>query len=278
MKNLITLFLFFVSSYAFGQHRLDSFNNSATDLPNASKTCSTAANSMIASLPEFSDTSHKEHKADSSGVYEDLDSLPAFPGGEDAMISWLQNNIEYPIRAREAGWIGICYLKVTIDSTGKIINVVIDRSSGHKILDDASIAAVKKMPKWTPGYVKGKAVSVYSTIPINYSLTNSPNGTALYKYGQNKLTDSLTYFISKQYSPKKTQSINCTLWVDIDSSGKIYNVRYVSKFKGSEELKIAIINAVESTNKSWIISTNNGPNQLITFRLPIQLTIPGKKK
>lgn len=277
MKRLFFIF-FFVSSYAFGQHRLNSLNNSATDLPNSSKTCSTAANSMIASLPEFSDTSHKEHKADSTGTSEDLDSLPEFPGGEDSMVSWLQNNIEYPIRAREKDWIGICYLKVTIDSTGKIKDVKVALSSGHKILDDASIAAVKKMPNWTPGFSKGKAVSVSTTIPINYYMELPPNGTALYKYGKNKLTDSLTYFIHKQYSPKKTQSINCTLWVDIDTSGKIYNVRYVSKFKGSEELKIAIINAVESTNKSWIISTNNGPNQLITFRLPIQLTIPGKKK
>ena len=94
---------------------------------------------------------------------------PAFPGGESAMMEWIQQNIEYPQLAVEMGEQGIVYCQFVVNRDGSIEQVRIVRGVSDS-LDDEARKIVKKMPKWTPGEQAGKKVRCRFTLPIHFRL------------------------------------------------------------------------------------------------------------
>lgn len=94
-----------------------------------------------------------------------------FPGGFSAMMKFIQQNIQYPAMAREAGISGKCHLKFVVDETGGISNVEILKGvPGCGDCDKEAIRVVKSMPKWKPGKQTGRAVRVYYNLPINFKI------------------------------------------------------------------------------------------------------------
>jgi periplasmic protein TonB len=79
----------------------------------------------------------------------------------------------YPAAARQQGIQGTVHLKALIGADGSIqeLNVI----DGHPLLAPAAIDAVKKW-KYKPYLVNGKAVSVETTITVNFVLSGSPQG------------------------------------------------------------------------------------------------------
>ena len=94
---------------------------------------------------------------------------PAFPGGEGAMMQWIQEHIEYPQLAVEMGEQGIVYVQFVVNKDGSIEQVKIMRGVSDA-LDDEAVKVVKKMPKWTPGEQAGKKVRCRFTLPIHFRL------------------------------------------------------------------------------------------------------------
>jgi protein TonB len=94
---------------------------------------------------------------------------PTFPGGEGAMMSWIQEHIEYPQLAVEMGEQGIVYVQFVVNKDGSIEQVKIMRGVSDA-LDDEAKRVVKRMPKWTPGEQAGKKVRVRYTLPIHFRL------------------------------------------------------------------------------------------------------------
>lgn len=74
---------------------------------------------------------------------------------------------QYPQMARIAHISGDVILKVTIDRTGQVKEVV--ATSGHPILIQSAIDAVKKW-KYRPYVVNGEAVEVESTVKVQYHM------------------------------------------------------------------------------------------------------------
>jgi protein TonB len=71
--------------------------------------------------------------------------------------------------AREAGIQGKVYVKFVVKKDGTIGEVKVVRGV-HKTLDREAIRAVKSMPKWTAGEQRGKKVSVWFTLPVNFRI------------------------------------------------------------------------------------------------------------
>jgi len=94
---------------------------------------------------------------------------PTFPGGESAMMTWIQEHIEYPQLAVEMGEQGIVYVQFVVNKDGSIEKVKIMRGVSDA-LDDEAKRVVKRMPKWTPGEQAGKKVRVRYTLPIHFRL------------------------------------------------------------------------------------------------------------
>lgn len=75
----------------------------------------------------------------------------------------------YPEKARKNGWEGMTVLKIIVDQKGKVSDVTVLKSSGHRVLDRAAIAAARQFV-FAPGQKDGKTVRVEMTLPISFKL------------------------------------------------------------------------------------------------------------
>lgn len=77
----------------------------------------------------------------------------------------------YPREALLDGAEGTVVLKVLVDVDGKPLSVEIERSSGHRRLDDAARRQVLRKWMFRPAIRNGEAVQVYGIVPVNFSLS-----------------------------------------------------------------------------------------------------------
>ena len=97
--------------------------------------------------------------------------IPEYPGGEEALNSFLIKNINYPVMAKIRGLQGIVITEFIVEKDGSISNVKVRESSGHRILDKEAVRVMKLMPNWSPGTVDGKPVRVKFSLPIEFKFT-----------------------------------------------------------------------------------------------------------
>lgn len=94
-----------------------------------------------------------------------------FPGGFTAMMKYMQQNVQYPPMAREAGISGKCFLKFVVNETGEISNVeVLKGVPGCSDCDKEAIRVVKSMPKWKAAKMTGRAVKCYFNLPFSFKI------------------------------------------------------------------------------------------------------------
>ena len=104
-----------------------------------------------------------------SRVYVIAEQKPQFPGGHDAMLSYLRQSIKYPEPALKANVEGIVFVKFTVDADGTLGDVVIVKGVGFG-LDREAIRLVKEMPKWEPAIQNGKPIRASQEIEIKFDL------------------------------------------------------------------------------------------------------------
>jgi TonB family protein len=103
-------------------------------------------------------------------IYMDVESMPEFLGGQQAMMKFLAENIQYPVIAQENGIQGRVICQIVIEKDGSITNVKVAQSSGETFFDKEAIRVLTSMPKWKPGRHRGELVRVLYTIPITFRL------------------------------------------------------------------------------------------------------------
>jgi len=102
-------------------------------------------------------------------IFEIVEVNPEFPGGEEARLKFLRDNIAYPKVAMEAGIEGTVTLSFVVEPDGRITNVEVLRGRAPS-LDEEAVRVAKKMPKWTPGKQRGRAVRARFRMPIRFVL------------------------------------------------------------------------------------------------------------
>lgn len=107
---------------------------------------------------------------DTDKIYEQVEEMPSFPGGSNALLSFIAANLEYPVVAQETGIQGRVIVKFVVEKDGRITDVEITRSVDPS-LDREAMRIVKAMPKWKPGKLKGNCVRVKYTVPIVFRLS-----------------------------------------------------------------------------------------------------------
>ena len=102
-------------------------------------------------------------------VFDMVEQMPSFPGGDAELMSFLAKNMKYPAMAQENGVQGrvICQFVVTKDGTVKDVNVL---RSLDPSCDKEAIRVLLSMPRWIPGKQNGKPVAVIFTVPIIFRL------------------------------------------------------------------------------------------------------------
>lgn len=77
----------------------------------------------------------------------------------------------YPPDALARELEGTVMLKVLVDVDGSPLSVEIERSSGHRKLDDAARRQVLRKWKFKPAIKDGQAIQVYGIVPVSFTLT-----------------------------------------------------------------------------------------------------------
>jgi protein TonB len=103
-------------------------------------------------------------------VYQFVEQMPQFPGGDQAMMEYLKKNLRYPTVARENGVEGRVIVRFVVNEDGKVSDVVIMRDIGSGCGQEA-VRVVSMMPKWIPGKQNGRAVKTFFTLPVTFRLT-----------------------------------------------------------------------------------------------------------
>ena len=109
-------------------------------------------------------------QVDADKVYEEVDQMPEFPGGQSALKKYLSDNIKYPALAVEYGKQGTAIIQFVVNADGSISDVEVARSAGDSSLDKEAIRVVKSMPKWNPGKRYGQNVKVRTKTNVAFRL------------------------------------------------------------------------------------------------------------
>ncbi len=108
-------------------------------------------------------------KVEETKVFDVVEEMPQFPGGQAALLEYLAKNIKYPVVAEENGVQGRVIVTFVVERDGSITDVKVVKSVDPS-LDKEATRVVKSMPKWQPGKQNGSAVRVKYTVPVQFRL------------------------------------------------------------------------------------------------------------
>lgn len=106
---------------------------------------------------------------DAEVVFDVVEQMPEFPGGPQALFTWLSQNIKYPAIAEENGVQGVVTVRYAVERDGSITDVKVMKSVDPS-LDREAVRVIKSMPRWKPGKQNGEAVRVRATVPVTFRL------------------------------------------------------------------------------------------------------------
>ena len=110
-----------------------------------------------------------EDEAEEAQIFMVVESMPKFPGGENALNRYLAENIKYPQMAKESGIQGRVFVTFVVERDGSVTDVKVLRGIGGGC-DEEAIRVVKGMPRWSAGKQRGKPVRVQFNLPIKFTL------------------------------------------------------------------------------------------------------------
>lgn len=108
-------------------------------------------------------------KEEETKIFEVVEQMPSFPGGQAALFEFLSKNIRYPVVAEENGIQGRVIVTFVVERDGSITDVRVAKSVDPS-LDKEAVRVVSSMPAWIPGKQNGSAVRVKYTLPVTFRL------------------------------------------------------------------------------------------------------------
>ena len=109
---------------------------------------------------------------DSDEVFRAVEQMPAFPGGDAALMKYINEHLQYPPSAQENSIQGRVIVQFVVTKTGKIGDVKVVRGV-DEALDAEAVRLTKSFPNFIPGKKNGRPVSVWYTLPITFMLSET---------------------------------------------------------------------------------------------------------
>ena len=142
----------------------------------------------------------------------DMEEMPEFPGGTEALKEYLDKNMKYPAEAKEKGTQGRVIVQFVVDEKGKVTSPKIARSVDPS-LDAEALRLIENMPQWTPGKKtdekgKSKAVATQYTLPIAFRMEKSTSFSIKESFPIEKTDYPLIIVDGKEVSNNMMNAIN----------------------------------------------------------------------
>ena len=231
-------------------------------------------------------------------VFQIVEDMPLFPGGEDALRKWIGENVKYPAPAAENGIHGKVYVQFVVEADGSVSRAKVVRGVDPS-LDAEALRVVNASPKWKPGYQGGKAVPVSYTVPINFALDNGEKGkqideTVVVGYDQKgvatedvifQVCEVMPVFPGGETEVRKFIANNIRYpkeALKYGEVGKVYVTFIVAKDGAVEKVRIvrsvspALDNEairVVSTMPNWIPGKNKGEPVNVQYTMPVNFQL-----
>lgn len=98
-------------------------------------------------------------------VYDVVEQMPSFPGGNEALMNFIKEKIIWPdVQDYVQGRVVV---KFIVERDGSISHAQIARSL-DPLFDKEALRVVNNMPKWNPGKQNGKTVRVSYNVPVSF--------------------------------------------------------------------------------------------------------------
>jgi len=120
-------------------------------------------------IPDSGDQLKTNSEIPETEPFVQVEEMPIFPGGNEALLKFLAENTSYPEHAKENNLQGRVIIKFCISEKGTINRVSVLKSIDPE-LDAEAIRVINKLPSFVPGKNGGKAVSVWYMVPITFTL------------------------------------------------------------------------------------------------------------
>jgi len=102
-------------------------------------------------------------------IYQVVEKMPSFPGGEAALFQFLARELIYPSLALENNIQGVVVVQFIVEQDGSITGVTLIRGVGGGC-DEEALRVVKRMPNWEPGIQNDRKVRVRFNMPIRFKI------------------------------------------------------------------------------------------------------------
>jgi TonB family protein len=94
-----------------------------------------------------------------------------YPGGKDALMNFIRQNIQYPLSAIKANVEGEVEVLFTVTKEGSHKNFKVMRGLTNEC-DEQVLQALRKSANWEPAYNNGQAVAMQESVTVQFKLTD----------------------------------------------------------------------------------------------------------
>jgi TonB family protein len=143
---------------------------SVTETPVTASKGSVAKKKGRMTIKMPSGSNREKMMKDKDGVYNWAEAAPEFPGGQNALDNYVNNNIDYPEKAVDDNTAGTVRVSFVVDEHGKVTRAHIIGNKLGNGLDEQALKVVSNMPAWKPGKVNGKNVKTRLELPIAFQV------------------------------------------------------------------------------------------------------------
>ncbi len=97
------------------------------------------------------------------------EEMPEYPGGMEALNSFLSREIQYPEVARNNGITGTVLIEFVVERDGRVSNAKV-KVPLYPDCDKEAVRGIMAMPKWKPGKNMGKPVRCFYQVPVTFRM------------------------------------------------------------------------------------------------------------
>jgi TonB family protein len=102
-------------------------------------------------------------------IFVVVEEMPTYPGGDKALMEFINSNIKYPEEAKNKLIQGRVILRFAVMASGKVGSVSVLKSVDPS-LDEEAKRVIEALPEWKPGRQGGKPVNVWYSVPVTFQL------------------------------------------------------------------------------------------------------------
>lgn len=214
-----------------------------------------------------------------SKVYTEVDVMPVYPGGIEALKAYISENLNYPEEANSQKLEGKVFVSFVVSDDGSVTDAKIERSV-NMLLDNEALRVVNSLPKWSPGMKDGENVNVRFTLPVTFKAEDITysivEDMAQFPGGEEALRK---YLMQNVKYPEEAKSRNITgnvfVSFTVNTEGKIEKVR-ITRTSGNEALDTEAMRVVQSM-PDWKPAVQHGEAVAVEYTIPIQFLLENHK-